>query len=1034
MKKTMLFLGIIVFSMTLASCDVSSNSNGSNTVPTYEGMAISTSSSQSSSIKSPKLKDNEDTAGDTTIEEDIEDIVTIDVVTDDEVKYYVEPNESFDIEIYLTNPNQYEIQSFTLNGKKYSSYMFEDGSTMELLKLKTTAPQTSGYFTYSLDAIKYIDGTDIKDVDLEGDKDINVGVIYSNAPTASITSSDISTTSIQLGVDIEDNNSLIGDYPLEIYLTNGEEIIDKKTLLVGQNDILFNNLTMNTAYEYGIVTQYDLCDGRDVQEYWLLTDTFNTLNVFSFSEIIPTYDSVGFDLETHGITGELTSITITDPNTETIVSTASSIADRSFSALLSNHKYVINIYFTYLINNETINSSTSQEFRTLAKSEPILTIEDIEATQSSITFNVFLNDLNSVSSIEKIELYKGDSLVDTLSPINEYEFTDLESNTKYTIVLEYSYDLNDGQGIQTGSVTQTKWTSPFVSFDSIRCLNTTAVSEGDIIVIQANVVNPDGVDFTTVVINNVEYPVSNVSTSTKIRVELSNEGQFEGGSTDLTISEIKGTLNDQIVLMTIEQNNVANVFINGALSVESVQFVDTDMNPTDYCFVNDEVKVLITLDNPTGYDLTQINDDSDLVLNEIDDNHYYIDYTSYTSSYGTKSFSLSDLSYSNEYMSKTLSFSNMSAGMIVCQDGIKQISTADDLLDMDDCYYYELENDIDLAGEDWSTPGSMYGVFNGNNYSIKNMSSVNTFSDTDLNLGLFSSTDAAYVFDLNIEDALYMITLNGEESSVILAGGLFAKISGDYCKIENVDINIEISITNNSTNGTSDSITGGMIGYLNNDGGTINLKNNTTTSTIDSNGNCTGGMIGNLHNNDNGTMNIENSITMSTIDSTGDDTGGMIGKIFNDGPLYFGSNTTTSTIDSTAIYSTTGGMIGGFDGYKTMNFDNNTTTVTIDSTSNYTGGMIGNLYNGGTMNFDDNTATSIIDSTGKYTGGMIGNLYNGGTMNIINCEIYGQMNSGGALVGSVEVWGKYSVSGCKCNITINGELITSIPDECTIES
>jgi len=273
----MLFLGIIVFSMTLASCDTNyttsentstnvgnentSISSNSKSVPTYEGMAVSTSSSQISSIKSPKLKDNEDemnseeentettseeddtettsdenedTIGDTTIEEDIEDIVTIDVITDDEVKYYVEPNESFNIEIYITNPDQYEIQSFTLNGKKYSSYMFEDGSTMELLKLKTTAPQTSGYFTYSLDAIKYIDGTDIKDVDLEGDKDINVGIIYSDAPTASITSSDISTTSIQLDVDIEDNNSLIGDYPLEIYLTNGQEIVDKKTLLVGQ--------------------------------------------------------------------------------------------------------------------------------------------------------------------------------------------------------------------------------------------------------------------------------------------------------------------------------------------------------------------------------------------------------------------------------------------------------------------------------------------------------------------------------------------------------------------------------------------------------------------------------------------------------------------------------------------------------------------------------------------------------------------------------------------------------------------------------
>lgn len=91
------------------------------------------------------------------LENEIEDVVTIDVEADDEVKYYVSPNEIFMIEIHLSNSNQYEIQSFTLNGKKYFNYMFKDGSTMELLLLETTAPSTPRYFEYTIDAIKYID-------------------------------------------------------------------------------------------------------------------------------------------------------------------------------------------------------------------------------------------------------------------------------------------------------------------------------------------------------------------------------------------------------------------------------------------------------------------------------------------------------------------------------------------------------------------------------------------------------------------------------------------------------------------------------------------------------------------------------------------------------------------------------------------------------------------------------------------------------------------------------------------------------------
>ena len=98
--------------------------------------------------------------------EEIEELVTITVEADDEVKYYVRPGETFIVEVHIANPDDFEIQSFTLNGKKYANYMFKDGSTMELLLLEVTAPATSGYTSYSIDAIKYIDGTEIKDVDM----------------------------------------------------------------------------------------------------------------------------------------------------------------------------------------------------------------------------------------------------------------------------------------------------------------------------------------------------------------------------------------------------------------------------------------------------------------------------------------------------------------------------------------------------------------------------------------------------------------------------------------------------------------------------------------------------------------------------------------------------------------------------------------------------------------------------------------------------------------------------------------------------
>ena len=184
------------------------------------------------------------------LENEIEDVVTIDVEADDEVKYYVSPNEIFTIEIHLSNPNQYEIQSFTLNGKKYSNYMFKDGSTMELLLLETTAPSTPRYFEYTIDAIKYIDGTEIKDVAMTGDKTVKTGIEYPSMPSARITSQEISTTYVNLGVEISNPYSLIGKDAVSIYLTDGETMIDTQAFTGGSGS--FGQMAVPIAKEFNL--------------------------------------------------------------------------------------------------------------------------------------------------------------------------------------------------------------------------------------------------------------------------------------------------------------------------------------------------------------------------------------------------------------------------------------------------------------------------------------------------------------------------------------------------------------------------------------------------------------------------------------------------------------------------------------------------------------------------------------------------------------------------------------------------------------
>ena len=106
-----------------------------------------------------------------------------DVEASDKIAYYTKPNKDFYITVHVSNPDNFEILSFTLNGKVYSSYMFEQGSDMENLILKCNVGDAEGMVEYTIDAIKYVDGEQIKDVRMEGDRTITIGVSTENQST-----------------------------------------------------------------------------------------------------------------------------------------------------------------------------------------------------------------------------------------------------------------------------------------------------------------------------------------------------------------------------------------------------------------------------------------------------------------------------------------------------------------------------------------------------------------------------------------------------------------------------------------------------------------------------------------------------------------------------------------------------------------------------------------------------------------------------------------------------------------------------------
>ena len=367
--KKLLYSMVIVLAMALLMVGFTACNNSAD-IPTYEGMtivsqtrdiptnALALNSAKKGNGNNPwedrpgwKPGDgnphtNYDKEEPEEPEQDIDDIVEIDIVDDGEIKYYVTPGEVFIIQVHLSNPKQYEIQSFTLNGVKYANYMFEEGSTMELLLLEVTAPMESGYTEYTIDAIKYIDGTEIKDVRFEGDKTIKAGIAYTQAPSAVLVSKAAGTTSADVQIDITDNENVIGETPVKLYLSDGENVVQEKELTIGQNDIQITDLLMGKTYEIGVATYYDMIDGNGNKEAWLLKDTITTEKAFSITEATIYQSQMEFTVEKLGEIGQITAIELIDKDSGEVVDSLSDFTQTWFTGLLSNHAYGVKVTFS----------------------------------------------------------------------------------------------------------------------------------------------------------------------------------------------------------------------------------------------------------------------------------------------------------------------------------------------------------------------------------------------------------------------------------------------------------------------------------------------------------------------------------------------------------------------------------------------------------------------------------------------------------------------------------------------------------------
>ena len=197
--------------------------------------------------------------------------------------FYATQNQDVYIIIRLSNPDNYVIDSFTLNGKKYAHYMFEEGSDMETLILKYNVGDAIGLVEYTLDAIQYLDGTENKDVKLHGNRTVKVGIQPEIPASVENISEKIENNTFYLSFSISDSYDLIGsseNVRVELYDNDGVLVEAKIPSALESSDISFE-LSDSPAYTYKIIATYDPYGTGKAVEQILFTKTLNIQFEFS---------------------------------------------------------------------------------------------------------------------------------------------------------------------------------------------------------------------------------------------------------------------------------------------------------------------------------------------------------------------------------------------------------------------------------------------------------------------------------------------------------------------------------------------------------------------------------------------------------------------------------------------------------------------------------------------------------------------------------------------------------------------------------
>ena len=367
--------------------------------------------------------------------------------------FYATAGQDFYITVHIDNPDKFEIVSFTLNGEKYTNYMFEPGSDLENLILKCNAGDAVGLVQYTIDAIKYIDGEEIKDVKIGGDQTIDIA-LYSDLLHPSVDmKADISYNGMNISITLKDKYDRIaqsgGKAILSFYKDGERAPISSYELKPNEaENISLPDLETDTLYKVAVEAEYDALDGNGKKINKIYEEVLKTDSVLSFPQFSVAHEKTEFSLKWHEdiAKGTLKALTLSDKKTGTQKSLP--LDASSIDGLYSNTEYVLKIECTV----DGVEYVFEKKFTTASYTVPELNASQNGYFSSKVQFVLKVSDPDRRGSLQNIALYEGEALIAQTTDIADTRFEGLDINRLYTLKATYIYDLNDGNGEQKAEI------------------------------------------------------------------------------------------------------------------------------------------------------------------------------------------------------------------------------------------------------------------------------------------------------------------------------------------------------------------------------------------------------------------------------------------------------------------------------------------------------------------------------------------------------------------------------------------------------